>query len=329
MLRSCNITKAFVYAEDGTPIPVRWYITDPDAPPLGFESAFCHPIWEEHWHNEFEGPGILLRGAEWASNKLDTPRTYQVLGKLDWWQNGLPADFDPGDTACGSLLLGATGGVLIGGSGFAGGPTEAARTCGCGQASSAVWVSVITSQACGCGQPSSLQGSHVITSTVCGCGSAMVGCFEFDCLSVVCGCGQPSSYQPGGAPILAEVCGCGGSTSTVHAGIAVACCPVPVPTSLVLTITNVSNCQCLAGMYTLNWNPAQQAWVSTSQALCGQSASYFTVYCATGPVGFRFTRGVLTPSLLSTVSCDPVDLRGTGISGGPFCAGTFNVEVTQ
>jgi hypothetical protein len=120
----------------------------------------------------------------------------------------------------------------------------------------------------------------------------------------------------------------GGSGTDVTVG----CCPVAVPATLQVTLTNVSGCAALAGTYSVVWNGS--AW--TYSGTVGGKAFALSLNCDVGDVWrLAITSGGMTPIFTpNTVVCDPLLLTDWPAGSFAFlepsaaCTGEVSVVVT-
>jgi hypothetical protein len=105
------------------------------------------------------------------------------------------------------------------------------------------------------------------------------------------------------------------------------CCPsTSLPNTLVVTLTNVSGCGCLAGTYTLAWTPGQNQWTFFGTGCGGQALTIhlkqdatFGVTC--GNEGLQFT--------LASFTCSPFVLNYSQNSPATVCcSGAVTAVVT-
>jgi hypothetical protein len=117
MLRSFGVTWARML--DGRLTPIRWYRTADDAPALGIETCFGHPVWEGSGEERdlFEGPGCLWAGAEWAPTRLPGCHDYDVIGGVEQFEFGDVAPASPIPRACCAYQVATGGGAVVGGGG--------------------------------------------------------------------------------------------------------------------------------------------------------------------------------------------------------------------
>lgn len=137
-------------------------------------------------------------------------------------------------------------------------------------------------------------------------------------LSYQGGSGPGGSFTLGGAA-TASCPSCGGG------GIS-ACGCASVPTTLTLTVTNVSGCSCLAGTYSLTYNSSAHNWQSNFVALCTLNAQWF-FQCASSP-NWTLTFASTGSGMQAASSCSPFSWNKSGISGGVVCTGTYNASIT-
>src|ERR1700761_8045941 len=128
-LRSCSIMMARLSTGEVTPI--RWYQARSGARVLPLTTAFGSPTWELR-PDHFPGPGVYLRGAEWAPRVFPAPPGIHYHGRPEWYLDGVPrCALHPGpvDELCGVPVAEGRGGAALGGTGW---PLAiASRQCDC------------------------------------------------------------------------------------------------------------------------------------------------------------------------------------------------------
>jgi hypothetical protein len=137
-------------------------------------------------------------------------------------------------------------------------------------------------------------------------------------------------YTPAEADFTSTTCSASLTVSGCQ-GVATSCCPSnDIPQTLHATISNVSNCGCMAGTYPLNYNGSR--WQSAAYSLCGISVSFFLdCFFESGAYYLRFgsfnnaTGGYdINPQTASSYSCSPFQ----AYFGNEFAASCGNINVT-
>jgi hypothetical protein len=133
-------------------------------------------------------------------------------------------------------------------------------------------------------------------------------------------------------PLPCPAAGCGQSTN---------CCPGQVPNSLHVTVTDGGGCGCLAGVFRLDWNAADQAWEYSGTG-CG-GLNYFIRLTCTQLAAWDLQFSVGGGSFGSIFNENPQQNADAGGSCHPFdqhfggsfpflfssaCHGTVTAEVT-
>jgi hypothetical protein len=115
----------------------------------------------------------------------------------------------------------------------------------------------------------------------------------------------------------------------VGCGVQTTCCPVnTIPTTLNLTISNVSGCACLAGTYTLTYNSTNQDWEGPETTICGQAYTGFVLTCQ-GAGEFTLSSGSFGTVKMGNLVCSPFSCSVNGVTpGAAYCTGTVNLSVT-
>ena len=115
----------------GEVTPIRWYQARSGARVLPLTTAFGSPTWELR-PDHFPGPGVYLRGAEWAPRVFPAPPGIHYHGRPEWYLDGVPrCALHPGpvDELCGVPVAEGRGGAALGGTGW---PLAiASRQCDC------------------------------------------------------------------------------------------------------------------------------------------------------------------------------------------------------
>jgi hypothetical protein len=121
---------------------------------------------------------------------------------------------------------------------------------------------------------------------------------------------------------------------SITVGVSTACCPSnTVPNTLHLTITNVSNCSCMAGTYVLTYDSTNTAWLSNTFSLCGQT-NQFSLTCNGSDSNSWELQTVnqlcfvVNPNHWTSTSCSPFQLTKNSQSVSGCCSGTINITVT-
>jgi hypothetical protein len=133
-------------------------------------------------------------------------------------------------------------------------------------------------------------------------------------------------YQPSAEDWTATQCSL---TQSCQGGVSTSCCPgVSLPTTLYVTISNVSGCACLSGTYALSYNSEDETWMISGLNVCGKSSVEWEIFCS-GNDWFLYGGGFGAVAL-TQVSCDPLQLTASGVTvDSAYCNGSINVTVTQ
>jgi PKD repeat protein len=112
------------------------------------------------------------------------------------------------------------------------------------------------------------------------------------------------------------------TTQSLQAWIKVSCCANALPPTLTATITNNSNCSCLATTLTLNWQAG--TWGGTKTGVCGGSHSFAFGFSCGGGSGCSGASGFLvnaecdgaaaSNAAVTSCSCSPLSLTWTGLT---------------
>ncbi len=134
-----------------------------------------------------------------------------------------------------------------------------------------------------------------------------------------------ATYNPADADFAATTCST--ALSVGGGGISTTCCPSNLlPTTLYLTVSNVSGCACMAGTYELIYAGNGQVWATNALNMCG--ASNFVIQLDCISTSFILNGGPFVTTYLAYTCTPSMSASNVPISDGGFCTGTVNVTVT-
>jgi hypothetical protein len=112
-LRSCHRRNAVMFANDGTPVTIRWYFCAPGARPFPALHAFGSTVWE---YPESLRPSLGESDFTLTWDKGHNPGYpgLRFQGAISWFQEGIPPDVQVlpfTQTLCGRPTVWANGGI--------------------------------------------------------------------------------------------------------------------------------------------------------------------------------------------------------------------------